>query len=249
MIMKELKACRLGTLELAYSDICKQRWLEKDLFKAINAGCVELSKVVSKLPEGKPLNIPSDPFDLANYSYPNGCDVMSLMTPKNIENLHEVGTSYLSDTKNVSKGYLETVKCAIPLATLLSDKDGKSSIREGELIGSIPINIDLANYPDKEILKVMPKLLKAWRSELDIAEPASLPNPRKGDREKFLDYKILPLYDLQLWLEFKKAHIKLSVLIVTLFPYGEFGEGEYRNVITKFKTKIEHPHYQNNQTL
>ena len=126
---------------------------------------------------------------------------------------------------------IEFVKHFVGNALLPHDTD--DTTRKGT-----PVTINLEDYSNNEILEALEKNLKLWRKELNISEPPKRVKPRSDEKKKIIDYRILPLIDLELWEAVEEAQIKKSVLMVTLFPDGENGEKEYYNKIKKLKDKL-----------
>ncbi|MCL6378628.1 hypothetical protein EXT57_14875 [Pectobacterium brasiliense] len=106
---------------------------------------------------------------------------------------------------------------------------------------------------DEIILSELRELLKKWRVELDIPEKVPLiKNSWDVIKDKILSYRVFPLIDLMFWEEATSNRITNSVLAVTLFSNGEFGDLAISQTIRPFAKslleyetidKIEHEVY------
>jgi hypothetical protein len=102
--------------------------------------------------------------------------------------------------------------------------------------GQLPIwvNLDLANYSDIDILQSFEKLLPKLRKCTGISETKKY-KKRAGDIEKVEQYRLLELFDLNVWALANDFKIRNSVLAIALYPDGEKGETELVQTV--------HPHF------
>ncbi|UGB04197.1 DUF6387 family protein [Leclercia sp. G3L] len=95
-----------------------------------------------------------------------------------------------------------------------------SHISELKKEGEMWIAVDL--YQNDEVLITnFAKLLDKWRSELGV----ELKKPSIGSwditKRKIIEYKIIPMIDLELWASMSAKKINHGVLAVALFPLGD----------------------------
>lgn len=95
-----------------------------------------------------------------------------------------------------------------------------SHISELKKEGDMWISVDL-HQNDEVLIKNFAGLLDKWRRELSI----EIEKPAIGSwivtKRKVLDYKIIPMIDLELWASVNAKKINHGVLAVVLFPQGE----------------------------
>ncbi|MBN3059760.1 DUF6387 family protein [Pectobacterium odoriferum] len=106
---------------------------------------------------------------------------------------------------------------------------------------------------DEIIISELKNLLKKWRVELGVPEKVpSIKNSWDVIKDKILSYRVFPLIDLMFWEGATSNKISNSVLAVTLFSNGEFGDLAISQTIRPFAKslleyetidKIEHEIY------
>lgn len=100
------------------------------------------------------------------------------------------------------------------------------------------LDMNLANYTDRELSRAVELFLPVWRKQMEIPEPKiKISTPRQI--EKLLEYQIIPWMDLKLWEAETKSHIKTSVIAGALFPDHDIGSEELvgkGKIIEFFKT-------------
>lgn len=95
-----------------------------------------------------------------------------------------------------------------------------SHISELRKEGEMWISVDL--YQSDEVLIAnFAKLLDKWRSELGVEMERPSIGSWNVTKRKILEYKIMPMIDLELWASVNSKKINHGVLAVALFPDGD----------------------------
>lgn len=101
----------------------------------------------------------------------------------------------------------------------------------------VPLVIDLT-ATDDQIINSVKRQLPKWRYILNVSPSDVAKKPRVDDEQKIRDYRVIPLLDLMVYEKLMNVSIKKSVLMVKVFPDGEYGEKEYFNTIKPFIEKL-----------